>query len=162
MKGFNKAFCVAAILGISGCSQLVDNTSTPIPNYDALLQAQTKQNGRACIRESDINGYGVLADDVISVSVSKRNQYFLVSTLYRCHSLSISPAIVFSGSFSEFCGGGHDKILTVNEACPVQNIFEFSSREAAFDAFEKAKHTRDEIRESNKKQEINKEAKASK
>ena len=118
-----------------------------LPNYDELLKAQTEQNGRQCIRDSDIKGYGVLEDNVVSIDARGRNEYYLLTTVYQCQSLMVSSAAAFVGGFSELCGGGRDKIFTGDDSCPIKSIFKFESQQQAFAAFDQAKETRNQIKQ---------------
>jgi len=131
------------LASLAGCASLQSN----LPNYDELLKTQTEQNGRECIRDSQIRGYGVLDDDVVSIDARRPNEYYLMTTLYRCQSLVMSNSAAFVGGFSELCGGGRDKIFTGEDSCPIKSIFKFESREQAFDAFDQAKETRKKLKE---------------
>ncbi len=132
-----------ACAGLVSCSSLNSN----IPNFDELLKAQTEQNGRECIQDSDIVGYGSLDDSVVSVDSRGRGEYFLITTLYQCQSLAFTGSAAFVGGFAELCGGGRDKIFTGEESCPIKSIFKFESREAAFAAFDRAEETRKQMRQ---------------
>ena len=142
MKVFK--YCLAIITGFSfvSCSSLLVN----LPSYDELLRAETEQNGRACVRQHNIRGYGILDDDVISIEARGKNAYYLVTTWLRCHSLQTSFSAGFKGDFLELCGGGRDKILTTEESCSIKSIFEFESREEALAYFEKASKVRQELK----------------
>ena len=146
MKVFK--FCLAMITFfiLVSCSSLGVN----LPSYDNLLKAQTEQNGRACLGQNNIRGYGMLDDDVISISATGKNRYYLVTTLMQCYSLQTSFSAGFKGDFSELCGGGRDKILTSEESCPIKSIFEFESREEALATFEKADKIRRDLRQEAK------------
>lgn len=146
MKVFK--YCLAIITGFSlvSCSSLHVN----LPSYDELLRAETEQNGRACVRQHNIRGYGILDDDVISIDARGKNSYYLVTTWLKCHSLQTSFSAGFKGDFFELCGGGGDKILTSEESCPIKSIFEFASREEAFSTFEKANEIRQDLRTQGK------------
>jgi hypothetical protein len=148
MKVFKYVLLTLAFLSITSCI----STGVNFPSFDDLIRAETEQNGRACIRQRDINGYGMLQDDVISVDGRGRNSYYLITTLFRCNSLQTSFAAGFQGSFSELCGGGGDKIITPEEACPIKGIYEFESREAAFATFNKADEIRKDLRAKAKEQ----------
>lgn len=148
MKLTRTVLCLFALSTLSACSSLTAN----LPSNDTLLGELTEQNGRACIRSNDINGFGVLDDDVISID-ARRGEYYLVTTLFRCNSLSISPKIAFKGNFANFCGGGGDSIITGDEACPVKAIYKFNSSKEALDAFAELTNKRAELRE-----ELNKDA----
>jgi len=149
MQGFKYCLIIIAFSSLVSCSSLGVN----LPSYDELLRTQSAQDGRACVRQHNIRGFGMLEDDVISISASGRSRYYLVTTLFRCHSLQTSFAAGFKGDFSELCGGGRDKILTSEESCPIKSIFEFESQEDAFATFEKV----DIIRQNLKKEAQEKE-----
>ena len=132
-----------AFFNLVSCSSLGVN----LPSYDNLLKAQTEQDGRACVRQRNIRGYGMLDGDVISISASGKNRYYLVTTLFKCQSLQTSFFAGFKGDFFELCGGGRDRILTSGEPCPIKSIFEFESREKAFASFEKADNIRQDLKQ---------------
>ena len=101
------------------------------------LNGITESNGRACLRVADISGYGTLNDSVLSVSSKFRKHYLLV-TLFRCPEMEISSAALFKGSFTELCGGGRDSVFAGQRQCPVQGVYEFENRQAAFAAYDEA------------------------
>jgi hypothetical protein len=146
MKVFKCCFAIIAFFSLVSCSSLSIN----LPSYDDLLKAQTEQDGRACVRQYNIRGYGMLDDDVISINASGKNSYYLVTTWFKCHSLQTSFSAGFKGDFLELCGGGRDKILTSEESCPIKSIFEFESREQAFATFEKVDEIRQDLRKEAK------------
>ncbi|MDU0355022.1 DUF6491 family protein [Paraglaciecola aquimarina] len=131
--------CLVSSVGLTGfgCSTL----NMQMPSYDELLLAQTKQSGRACIRQRDIRGFGMLDDKVISINGGK-NHYYIATTLYQCHSLHASFSVGFESQFSEFCSGNSSQIITSEESCPIKSIYKFSSRKEAFAAFEQAENKR--------------------
>ena len=134
---------LAGLLG-TACSTMHERTPQP-PTMDAMLAQLTEQNGRACIRSSDIDGYAPLSDRLVSVS-GRRGEYFLVTTLFSCPSLSTAMGVAFSGSFAEICGGGGGNHLsTREESCPIRHIYKFPSREAAFATVKAAKAQREAI-----------------
>ncbi|MFT6268268.1 MAG: hypothetical protein ACJAVV_001076 [Alphaproteobacteria bacterium] len=135
------------LASLSACSTLTAN----LPNNNTLLKEVTKQDGRACIRSNDINGFGILDDDVISID-GRRGEYYLATTLYRCNSLNISPQLAFKGNFAEFCGGGRASVITGDETCPVNAIYKFDSREDAFATFDVVTNKRAALREELKKE----------
>jgi len=140
MKRMKTPFSIAAAAGLvlsllAGCHAA---PYQPMPrDMSRALTATTGQDGRACMRVSDIAGYGTLNDSVLSVSNKFRKHYLLV-TLYRCPEMEISSAALFKGSFTEFCGGGRDSVLAGQRRCPVQSVYEFEDREAAFAAYDAA------------------------
>lgn len=123
---------IITLTNLVSCS----STRVDLPSYDELLRAQTKQDGRACVRQHNISGYGLLGDDVVSISAPSNKRYYLATTLFQCQSLQTSFRAGFKGDFSELCGGGRDKIVTTEEYCPIKSIFEFGSRKEAFDTFD--------------------------
>lgn len=129
-------------LCVNACTALVAN----LPDNDELLREHTQQDGRECIRDSDIRGFGVLDRDLISVDSRNRDEYFLMTTLFRCHSLELSPRVAFVGNYAEFCSGNGNKIHTGEEACPIKSIFKFESREQAFEAYEEITEKRAQLR----------------
>ena len=143
MRVFTFFLIVVAFFNLVSCSSLGVN----LPSYDNLLKAQTEQDGRACVRQRNIRGYGMLDGDVISISASGKNRYYLVTTLFQCQSLQTSFSAGFKGDFFELCGGGRDRILTSEESCPIKSIFEFESREKAFASFEKADNIRQDLKQ---------------
>lgn len=137
---------MSAFFSLVSCSSLQVN----LPSYDELLKAQTEQDGRACVRQHNIRGFGMLDDEVISINASGKNRYYLVTTLFKCYSLQTSFSAGFKGDFLELCGGGRDKIITAEESCPIKSIFEFKSRDEAFATFEKADKIRQDLKKAAK------------
>jgi hypothetical protein len=134
-----KCFALPLIIVFSmltACSTTSDRNVTAAEMDNALRQA-TGQNGRTCVWVSDIMGFGVLSDSVISVSERRRNHYLMV-TLQRCPGMQTASLAMFHGAFSEFCGGGRDSLTTRDSQCPVRSVFEFEDRQAAFDAYDQA------------------------
>lgn len=109
----------------------------PTPQeMDKALAEITGQNGRACVRQSHINGFGSLSDAVLSVSDTFRKHYLMVAR-YRCPGFNSAPRAAFEGAFTEFCGQ-RDSIATREGRCPIQSVYTFEDRQAAFDAHDKA------------------------
>jgi hypothetical protein len=126
-------FCLTLPL-VMACGSTAFAPSSQEMNH--AMQEVTGQDGRACVRVRDISGYGPLNDTTISVSDKFRSQYIMV-TNYRCSGLETSPGAAFKGAFTEFCGR-RDSLFSGGERCPVQSVFEFENRQAAFDAVDKA------------------------
>ena len=123
-------------------------STTSVPTSSELntaLMDITGEDGRACVRVQDISGYGVLNDSTVSVS-SKFRKHYLMVTAYRCSELQTALGAAFKGSFTEFCGR-RDSIVSGGQRCPVQGVFEFENREAAFRAFDEAENRIDSSRE---------------
>lgn len=124
-----------ALIALAGCAS---PTYEPMPrDMFRTLSEITGQDGRECLRIDDIAGYGTLNDSVLSVSSKFRGHYLLV-TLYRCPEMTTASTALFKGSFTEFCGGGRDAILTGQRRCPVQGVFQFENREDALSAYDGA------------------------
>ena len=134
-------FSIAIIIFLSGCA----SSNPPIPSYHELLLAETNQDGRECIRQGDINGYGVLDDELVSVD-ARRQEYFIITTLYQCTSLNSGFQAGFDGSFGDFCPL-RDRIITIDETCPIKGIFKFESKAEFTATFEKIKAIREQARE---------------
>jgi len=129
---------VALSLGVAMFLYACVSTPIPTPNQiNAALAEVTGQNGRACMYERDISGYAAFNDSVVSVSAKFRKHYLLV-TLYRCPAMESTSVALFQGSFTEFCGGGRDWVITRDGRCPIQSMYEFDDRQAAFDAHNQA------------------------
>lgn len=141
-----KSLLLILIAGLMSCQNLPKD----LPSYDSMLKASTGQDGRACIRNDRINGYGTLDTGVVSVDTFGK-KYYLVTTIQNCNSLDVGFKAAFKGSFSEFCSL-RDKIITQDEACNVRSIFEFESRNAAFDAFNLVETKRNKMIEDYRQQ----------
>lgn len=107
-------------------------TGRDIPDVGKMLRDTTGQNGRACIRQSDIRGFGVLENDVVSIDGTRK--YYLATVMPGCHDLHTSVRAMFSGGFGEVCGGSTNKIVTRGDRCIIRQMFEFKNREEAFAA----------------------------
>jgi hypothetical protein len=125
---------------LAACASTRESAAN-LPSTDEMLAQVTEQDGRACIRAADIDGYAPLDDSLVSVG-GRRREHFLVTMMFRCSSLGTSMAVAFDGSFAEFCGGGNDAIRTRSERCPVRHIYRFPSRDDAFAALEAARARR--------------------
>lgn len=113
-----------------------------VPTLTESLRETTGQNGRACVRTSEIRGYGVRDNNVINIDASRG--YYLATVRPGCLDLNTSMAVMFGGSYSEICGGRTDKITTGDNQCTINQLFKFESREAAFGAYEAAIKERQE------------------
>lgn len=111
-------------------------TSAPTPKkISDALKLQTGASGRACVRISDIRGY---AHNSGVVSIDGGRNYYLATTIMRCHNLDTATAVAFDGPGGEVCGGGASRIKAAGSECVVSNVFEFDNRSAAFAALESA------------------------
>jgi len=126
--------CAAAplVAALSACT----TTGESVPSFYDVLAETAGQNGRACVRQNDIRGYGVLDHEVISIDA--RRNYYLATVLPGCNALDTSPAALFEERFSEVCGGGMHKVYVRDDHCTIRQMYEFESREAAFAAHRRA------------------------
>ena len=130
---------------IQACSS---TTFTPTSQeMNQALQEITGEDGRACVRTHDISGYAPLNDTTVSVS-DKFRGHSLMITNYRCPAMETSHGAAFVGAFTEFCGR-RDALFSGGDRCPVQSVFLFENRDAAFDAFDKAEALIKQQREAN-------------
>lgn len=135
MKLKNILSLAVALPLFAACSS---TTFVPTPSeMNTAMREITGQNGRACVRIRDIQGYGALSDSVISVSSNFRKQYIMV-TMHRCPAIESGAHMAFKGAFTDFCGGGRDSVHAGDGRCPVQSVYEFDDRDAAFAAHDKA------------------------
>lgn len=132
--------CAIATL-LLGCA----TPGSELPRFSEMLTNTTGQNGRACIRQHDIRGYGVLENDVISIDGGRR--YYLATVLPGCNDLHTSIGVMFSGNFQEICGGSMDRIVTGDNWCSINRIFEFNSRSEAFDVYQLISDERQTLRQ---------------
>jgi hypothetical protein len=71
-------------------------------------------------------------------------------TMHRCPAIESGARLVFKGAFTDFCGGGRDSVHGGNGRCPVQSVFEFDDRDAAFAAHDQAEEMIRKQREAGK------------
>ncbi len=133
----------ASALALSACANMGDRD---VPSVSDLLMDRTDQNGRACVRKADIQGFGVLEDNW--VSIDGRGEYYLASVLPGCQSLSTSPRALFESRFYEVCGGGSGRLYTADESCTIQHVFEFETRKDAFAAWRAVEEERERLLEA--------------
>lgn len=138
MKRFT-ILSLAAAVALSGCA------TTDLPSMADMLRDATEQDGRACVRESDIDGYGVLENDVISIDGGQ--DYYLATVLPGCNNLALSVGLMFSDNFGEICGQRGDEVRTDRDICQIHQVFEFDNREDAFEAFNEVMNIRERMGE---------------
>ena len=144
MQGRRLFFIMAATLSLAGCST---TESTKLPKVGDLLAQSSGQDGRACVRQSEIESFGS-SGEVITIN-GRGKQYYLATTVFRCHGLDLSAKALFQGSFNEVCGGGRSNFVTRDGGpCPIAQIFEYSSREDAFQALNDAKTKLEQLQEA--------------
>jgi len=121
---------------LSGCASTADKSDNPIPKISELLAEATEQNGRECFYISDIRGYGH-KKSVVTVNAG-RNYYLLTTVPKRCHAIDAVAAASFSGPQNQVCGGGSSRVTTRDGQCMISKVFEFESREQAFEVLDEA------------------------
>lgn len=131
----------ALVVVLASCA-----TTRDVPRMGEMLRETTGQNGRACVRLSDIRGYGVLKDNVVSID-GFRN-YYLATVLPGCIDLQTSARAMFSGDFGEICGQTMDSIATRGDRCSINQVFEFENREEAFATYNDVLERREELKRS--------------
>lgn len=118
-----------------------------VPKVGQMLREATGQNGRACIYLHDIQSYGVLEGDVVSID-SMDGNYYLATVLPGCVDLQMSVHALFRGDFGEICGQTADVIATGGDRCSINQIFEFDNRQEAFDTYNQILEKRKAIKSS--------------
>ena len=129
MSSLVRLFNVMIFVVVASCS-----TTSSLPRFDAMLLETTGQNGRACVRSNDIDGYGVLKHNLVSIDGGRK--YYLATLLPGCQSMETSMSALFAGGYGEVCGGGGDKIVTREDNCHIHHMYEFESREDAFKVYD--------------------------
>ena len=127
---YTLALLLGSITLSSGCAT---GTHHSARDYTEALSELTNQDGRSCIRTSSINGYGV-NNGIISINAGRK--YYLVTTLYTCHSLELETQAAFSSRFPQICGRTNAYVLTREGRCPIDKVFEFDNRQSAFEALD--------------------------
>lgn len=140
---FASASLVLAAL-LSACS----TTGGDVPSVSSMLSEATGQNGRACVWQSRIQGYGVLKNNLISIDGMQN--YYLATVLPGCLDLQTSMGALFSSNFHELCGQSMDRIVTREGSCTIGQMYEFESREQAFDTYNALLEKRQEIKSAAK------------
>ena len=125
MKRLTILFITLSAAVLASCASVGEGA----PKVDNMLQEMTGQNGRACVRQGDIRGFGVLDNNVVSIDGTKK--YYLATVLPGCHDLQMSMRAAFKGGFGEVCGQTTNKIVTNGDHCVIRHMFEFENREAA-------------------------------
>jgi len=143
------AVASAALIGCGATSY------SSIPRYSTLLQEQTQQDGRACVRNYQIRGYNVKHRDIITIDAGRKQ--YVATTFSHCPDLELSFQAAFVSRFSQICGGS-GRVVTRSENCLIDKMFEFDDRESAkaavqlaFDSREQARANAKELREISKR-----------
>lgn len=141
MKTITVSFLITIIM-ISACSS---NTNLNVPHLSQLLKEESGQNGRSCIRTSNIRGYAVNSD-ILTIEAGR--QYYLATTLYRCHELDFAAKAAFSSRFHQICGSSNAYVITSSGRCPIHQIFEFDDKTAAFAMLDKIEEKQQAMKEA--------------
>lgn len=139
MKTISIATVALAVL-TSACS----TTGESVPSLADTLHDVSGQNGRACVDKGDIQGYGVLDDNIISID--GRREYYLATVLPGCLDLVTSIGVAFKGGFGEVCGRTSDSVMTNDSHCTINRMYEFDNRDDAFAAYNQAKQQREALK----------------
>ena len=118
------------LITLAACSTQ-PSSSNSNASYAQAMNELSGQNGRACIRTRDIRGYGSESDNRLNINAGSK--YYIAKTMYSCTNLDMAPNALFESRFSEACAGT-SYIISRAGRCPIQYIWEFDNREAAFTA----------------------------
>lgn len=138
LKIFGVAVCVAVL---SSCT----TTGGEKQKVGNMLGDTTGQNGRACVKLSDIEGYGVLQDNVLSID--GQGEHYLATLMPGCDEVTGTARIRFSGDFGEVCGQAMDEVVVDDEHCTINHVYEFEDRDEAMDAYNDVLEMREEMNE---------------
>lgn len=122
-------FAAAITTILASCTNHVRPTALEI---DKAMAELTGQDGRACVRTSDISGYAV--DDGV-IKIPARRNYYVATTLYSCPHLDFGALALFDSRGFETCGG-RSAVVTRDTRCPIKSIYEFENRKEAFAAID--------------------------
>lgn len=136
-------FGVATLaVALSSCTTMGED----LPPMNDMLSEATGQNGRACVDTRDIQSYGVLEEDIISINAA--GSYYLATTQPNCMDIMGSLGAAFSSDFRELCGQSMDTILTSGGSCTIGQLYQFETREEAFDTYNSIMERREELKNS--------------
>ncbi|MDJ0657837.1 MAG: DUF6491 family protein [Xanthomonadales bacterium] len=114
---------------LAGCA-----SKPPKPSFDDRMRTVTQQDGKACVRQSDIRGFGSSRDSI--TIEGRRKKYYVATLLYDCPNLGTAFTIGFADRFNEICGGRGNLIAVGDSTCRIKGLYEFDDRTAAFLAIE--------------------------
>lgn len=134
------------VLLVTACAVTQRND---VPDLTEMLRETTGQNGRACIRTSDIRGYGLQrGGDAINIDATR--DYYIATLRPGCLDIETSMGIIFSNNFNEVCGGRIDTVITQGNECSINQVFKFESRDHAFKAFNDTLERRQQMLDAKK------------
>jgi len=132
----------ACVTALAGCA------TNGGPSTAKLLDESAGQNGRACVRLNEIQGYGVLDDNIVSIN-TLGHDYYLATVLPGCNDLQTSVRTLFQGSFGEICGKSAQNAVTTNgDHCAINKIYKFENREQAFATYNEARQKHEQMKNS--------------
>jgi hypothetical protein len=141
--------CLIAIASLLlGCSQ-IGSQQQKLPSLTELIKTESQQNGRACVRTSDIRSYGTLKNNFFTIKSPRK--FYLGRTMPGCFDLDGSFSAAFDGDFSEVCGASFDRVITDNQACGIGELYEFNSRDEALLTYNNARDHLKELKAARKK-----------
>jgi photosystem II stability/assembly factor-like uncharacterized protein len=123
-------------LTLSACSSTLNGS---FPSYTKSLSEQTGQDGRACVIDHQIRGYNVKHRDIIILDAGRK--HYVATTFHQCNELMTSFQAAFFSRFPRICGGS-SRVITRDESCIIDRIFEFEDRKQANAAIEQAHNAR--------------------
>lgn len=133
----------AVAAGLSACATI----GKDVPSMSEMLREQTGQNGRACMDAFDFDagsdGYGVLDNNVVSLEGD--GKYYLATVLPGCQDLATSMRILLTGDFNQICGRSFDTVITEDDYCTINQMFEFENRKEAFSTYHKVMEKREDL-----------------
>jgi hypothetical protein len=157
------------ILGIAAMVAVLSSCATTrLPSMSEMLRDATEQDGRACVDEDDIDGYGVLENNVIGIDGER--DYYLATVSAGCDdNLKISVGDDFGNDFDsdddlvddsdndsdtdfgndsdEICGESGDELDADEDDCEIHQVFEFDDREEALEVFNDVMDARERMGE---------------
>lgn len=139
-----KILRVLSIAGFAVVLASCASTGRDVPGVAEMLRETTGQNGRACVRLDDIQSYGVLDDNVVSINAMRN--YYIATVLPGCVDLQTSVRTLFRGDFGELCGQTMDSLATGGDRCTINQMFEFEDRDEAFDVYNEVREEREQLK----------------
>ncbi|HEX7028174.1 MAG TPA: DUF6491 family protein [Gammaproteobacteria bacterium] len=126
MKRAKKDWILAILVTVlAACATVSD-----VPSLGEMLRQATGQNGRACVRSTEIRNYGTLKDDLVIIRGLSKHYVAVITP--GCMDLDSPFRTRFRGGHGEICGGSMDSIITETDECIIRQMFEFEDREHAF------------------------------
>ena len=125
MKGLATLFILIQIIVLSACA-----TTSNAPSVREMLREATGQNGRACVRSTEISSYGTIRDNLVSIDGPRKHYIAIMSP--GCLDLDTSLRTRLLGNAGEICGGSMHLMRTESDECLIRQMFEFDSQQQAF------------------------------